>query len=308
MGARFQVLFHSPPGVLFTFPSRYLSTIGHRRVFRLGWWSTPLRTGFHVPGPTRDRLRARAEGCAYGAVTLCRRPSQAVRLPLRATAGPGRTRSPHPATPAGESTAVRARPPVWPWPPSARRYSGDLAVDFFSSGYLDVSVPRVVLPQGMCSQGGCRNSFRRVRPFGDPRVEGCVPLTADYRSLPRPSSASCAKASAARPAYLLKKTLCRGGPVGPRVSHTPAPIWAPAIRCCDLTLYMVCRRIDSKCSLLSLILGFRESVSGGMFPPVSLCGSQGTRGDVPRGPGTAGTALAPGTDGAQMDRTGVRPA
>ena len=26
---RFQVLFHSPPGVLFTFPSRYLSAIGH---------------------------------------------------------------------------------------------------------------------------------------------------------------------------------------------------------------------------------------------------------------------------------------
>jgi hypothetical protein len=25
----FQVLFHSPPGVLFTFPSRYCSTIGH---------------------------------------------------------------------------------------------------------------------------------------------------------------------------------------------------------------------------------------------------------------------------------------
>ena len=26
---RFQYLFHSPPGVLFTFPSRYLFTIGH---------------------------------------------------------------------------------------------------------------------------------------------------------------------------------------------------------------------------------------------------------------------------------------
>ena len=29
VGIRFQVLFHSPPGVLFTFPSRYCSTIGH---------------------------------------------------------------------------------------------------------------------------------------------------------------------------------------------------------------------------------------------------------------------------------------
>jgi len=29
VGARFQDLFHSPPGVLLTFPSRYLSAIGH---------------------------------------------------------------------------------------------------------------------------------------------------------------------------------------------------------------------------------------------------------------------------------------
>ena len=54
VGARFQVLFHSPPGVLFTFPSRYWFAIGHRRVFSLGGWSPRLRTGFHVPGPTRD--------------------------------------------------------------------------------------------------------------------------------------------------------------------------------------------------------------------------------------------------------------
>ena len=123
--------------------------------------------------------------------------------PRYLAAGGGSPRAHGPATPAG-----RRLPPVVPRrfghrPPSARRYSGDLAVDFFSSGYLDVSVPRVVLPRPMCSAGGCRDSSRRVRPFGDPRVEGCVPLTADYRSLPRPSSASCAKASAVRPAYLL---------------------------------------------------------------------------------------------------------
>ena len=54
-GARFQALFHSPLGVLFTFPSRYWFAIGHRRVFSLGGWSPLLRTGFHVPGPTRGR-------------------------------------------------------------------------------------------------------------------------------------------------------------------------------------------------------------------------------------------------------------
>ena len=54
VSTRFQVLFHSPPGVLFTFPSRYCSSIGHQVVFRLGWWSTRLPTGFHVSGGTLD--------------------------------------------------------------------------------------------------------------------------------------------------------------------------------------------------------------------------------------------------------------
>ena len=45
---RFQDLFHSPPGVLFAFPSRYWFTIGRSRVFSLGGWSPRLRTGFLV--------------------------------------------------------------------------------------------------------------------------------------------------------------------------------------------------------------------------------------------------------------------
>ena len=53
----FQVLFHSAPAVLFTFPSRYFYTIGHQVVFRLGWWSTRLPTGFHVSGGTLDTGR-----------------------------------------------------------------------------------------------------------------------------------------------------------------------------------------------------------------------------------------------------------
>jgi hypothetical protein len=46
VGNRFQVLFHSPPGVLFTFPSRYLSAIGHQGVFRLSGWSRQIHTEF----------------------------------------------------------------------------------------------------------------------------------------------------------------------------------------------------------------------------------------------------------------------
>ena len=51
---RFQVLFHSPPGVLFTIPSQYYSTIGHQVVFRLGGWAPRVLTGFHVSADTLD--------------------------------------------------------------------------------------------------------------------------------------------------------------------------------------------------------------------------------------------------------------
>jgi hypothetical protein len=48
VGVRFQVSFTPLIGVLFTFPSRYLFTIGHQGVFRLGGWSPHVQTGFHV--------------------------------------------------------------------------------------------------------------------------------------------------------------------------------------------------------------------------------------------------------------------
>ena len=57
VGTRFQVLFHSPPGVLFTFPSRYLSAIGHQGVFRLSGWSRQIHTEFHGLGATWDPVR-----------------------------------------------------------------------------------------------------------------------------------------------------------------------------------------------------------------------------------------------------------
>ena len=52
VGARFQVLFHSPFGVLFTFPSRYLFAIGHMLVFSLRGWPPCLHNGFLVSGAT----------------------------------------------------------------------------------------------------------------------------------------------------------------------------------------------------------------------------------------------------------------
>ena len=202
VGARFQVLFHSSVRSAFhlslTVLVRYRShgsiqawrvvPPGSDRVSRARPYSG-TDTGLHPrvrlrgPNPVPPAFPCRSaplDGCPPGAPA------------------PGRSA----LQPRGRQRLAPARSTVWPRSPFARRYSGNLAVDFFSSGYLDVSVPRVVLPQGMCSQGGCMHRCMRVRPFGDPGIVGRVPLPRDYRSLPRPSSAPCAKASAVRPAYL----------------------------------------------------------------------------------------------------------
>ena len=107
-----------------------------------------------------------------------------------------------PYNPVGGKGWRRPAPRFGPGSPFARRYSGSLVVDFLSSGYLDVSVPPVAPLPAMSSPAGCADFSARVRPFGDPGIEGRVRLPRDYRGLPRPSSAPCAKASAVRPGYL----------------------------------------------------------------------------------------------------------
>ena len=124
---RFQVLFHSPPGVLFTFPSQYCSSIGHQVVFRLGGWAPRLLTGFLVSADTSDSAHL-ASSFAYGILTLFDRLFHTVRLN-------------------SASFLAVLTPPVllrsvWPLPLSLATTHG-ISFDFSSSGYLDVSVPRV---------------------------------------------------------------------------------------------------------------------------------------------------------------------
>ena len=54
VGMWFQVLFHSPLGVLFTFPSRYSSTIGQPVVLSLGGWAPQIPSGLLVTRGTQD--------------------------------------------------------------------------------------------------------------------------------------------------------------------------------------------------------------------------------------------------------------
>ena len=51
------------------------------------------------------------------------------------------------------------------------------------------------LPSLYIQEGVIRHNPDRVSPFGNLRVIGCLHLTAAYRSLPRPSSPPCPKAS-----------------------------------------------------------------------------------------------------------------
>src|SRR5690606_13879556 len=84
----------------------------------------------------------------------------------------------------------------WPGPRSLATTNG-VSVDVLSSGYLDVSVPRVCL-WPLCIQD--QIPFARwVSPFGNLRVKACSQLTVAYRSVPRPSSPLAAKASSGMP-------------------------------------------------------------------------------------------------------------
>ena len=126
VSARFQDLFHSPRGVLFTFPSRYLFAIGSRTVFSLAGRSPRLRSGFHVSRLTLSCWVPSSFG--YGALTPFGASFQ--RLPLG-------------SVPVSHTWA----------PPLSLATTHGIDLSFFSSGYFDVSVPRVASLQ-LCV--GCR--------------------------------------------------------------------------------------------------------------------------------------------------------
>ena len=81
VSTRFQVLFHSPPGVLFTFPSRYLFSIGHQVVFSLTEWSPLFHTRFLVSRTTLDLSHLHSV-FVYRTLTFFGLPPQIVLLTL----------------------------------------------------------------------------------------------------------------------------------------------------------------------------------------------------------------------------------
>ena len=80
----------------------------------------------------------------------------------------------------------------WPVPLSLATTNG-VSIDFFSSGYLDVSVLRVA-SINLCIQFTVTHKSW-VFPFGNFRIKVFIQLPETYRSITRPSSTFSAKAS-----------------------------------------------------------------------------------------------------------------
>ena len=102
VGTRFQVLFHSPLGVLFTFPSRYWYAIGQTGMLRLTQRSGLIHAGFHEARATWDNTIGRRLTSRYGAGTLYGQAFKPVPLASRfmTPARPVGTGTRDPTTPA----------------------------------------------------------------------------------------------------------------------------------------------------------------------------------------------------------------
>ena len=203
----FRFSFTPLSGVLFTFPSRYSSTIGLPGVLSLGGWCRRFRTGLLRPRPTQGSGLV-GPRFGYGAVTPCGAPFQASSPTLASSSSP--------------ALQPRARLDArgLGWPPFARRYSG---------GHSCFPLLRLLgcfgSPGSPPSWDGCRASARRVSPFGHPRILGCSRLPAAYRRLPRPSSPPGATGIPRAPSFAC----------GPARSRAPSRVFSLA-RCCSLPI------------------------------------------------------------------------
>lgn len=101
-----------------------------------------------------------------------------------------------------------------------------ISIDVFSSGYLDVSVPRVRL-MSLCIQNMIPIAGW-VAPFRYPRIKACSRLPMAFRSVPRLSSPPGAKASTECPYRAHCPHMHRSHPPRPhqsedRKARQPAP-------------------------------------------------------------------------------------
>ena len=177
----FRFYFTPLTGVLFTFPSRYWFTIGHRLVFSLGGWSPRVQSEFHVFRPTWDTRRGqwclRIRGCHPVSRNFPEASADITHCSIR------KSRNPRPQAVGFRLFRVRS-----PLLTESRLISFPPGTEMFHfPGYC---LPALCIQTGMYAHDSVR-----VSPFGNPRIKARLPLPEAYRSLPRPSSPAGAKAS-----------------------------------------------------------------------------------------------------------------
>jgi len=169
----FQALFHSPPGVLFTFPSRYSSAIGHRGVFRLTRWSWQIHTAFQEYGATRGTAHE-PQTYAYGGLTRYAATFQPLQLHLQYTS-PARQNRPHdPTTPQTQPLPGITRPRFShlrfrsPLLPESQLFSLPTGTEMF---HFPAFPPHALYIQARAPG----HDSGQVSPFGHPRITGRLP-------------------------------------------------------------------------------------------------------------------------------------
>src|SRR6516164_9098048 len=208
VSTRFQVLFHSPSGVLFTFPSRYLFTIGRQGVLSLAGWSPRVPTGFPVPGRTQELQK---RGCAVSATgPLPSVACSSMHLAYHATlllAAPPAGRSTKALQPRCDNGCRLSHRNGLGSSPFARHYSGSRGFFPFLWVLRCFSSPACLFAPYVF-----RCEYHRITSGGFPHSEISGSkvgqhLTRAYRSRPRPSSALGAKASTVCPYSLDREEL-----------------------------------------------------------------------------------------------------
>ena len=133
---------------------------------------------------------------AYRTVTLYRRPFQAVQLDSRfVTLRPPREEAlSAPTTPTTQRSRALTCSRFRLFPVRSPLL-GESRLLSFPEGTKMVHFPSLAPPLLWIQRGVTRNYPGWVSPFGNPRIKACLRLPEAYRSLLRPSSPPCAKAS-----------------------------------------------------------------------------------------------------------------
>ena len=167
--------------MLFTFPSRYLFTIGCQGVFSLIRWSGQIHAEFHVHRITWDTSRG-LQVFAHPALTVYGRLFQIVTLALIAS----HIEVPQPRRDKSlRFRLFRFRSPLLT---ESRRFIFLGLLRCFTS-------PRFASPDYEFIRSITRCYTGWVVPFGNPRINACLRLPVAYRNLLRPSSPLGTKAS-----------------------------------------------------------------------------------------------------------------